>query len=246
MFEKCDSLTPIQTAKIGLILFSIYFLGLYFVNSSLKYTTLGSSSILSATCSFFTLFLGSILKVERFTLIKGLAVLITFIGVVVNSLPSAMRDSLALGTQTWGNILALLGAICYATFLILLQKQTNGKSGLNRSILFAFIGMFTMIFFWPIFFLLSLSGQETLELPPRPSIYLYLLLKTLLGSVIPSYLWNVAFALTSPLYVAVGTSMTIPLNFIADYFMGHSLGWIEAVAAVLVTVGYLIMNLTEL
>lgn len=219
---------------------------MYFVNASLKYTTLGSSSILSATCSFFTLFLGSVLKVERFTLVKGLAVLVTFIGVVINSLPSALRDSLALGTQTWGNILALLGAICYAVFLILLQKQTDKVTGLNRSILFAFIGLFTMLFCWPIFIFLAITKQETLQLPPKASIYLFLILKTLLGSVIPSYLWNVAFALTSPLYIAVGTSLTIPLNFIADYFMGNTVGWSEAIGAAFVTAGCLIMNLTEL
>lgn len=177
---------------------------------------------------------------------KDLAVLITFVGVVINSLPSAMRDSLSLGTQTWGNILALLSALCYATFLILLQKQTQHKSGLNRSILFAFIGLFTMLFCWPVFILASLTKQESLELPPKSSIYVYLVLKTLLGSVIPSYLWNVAFALTSPLYIAVGTSLTIPLNFIADYFMGNAVGWPEAIGAFFVTAGCFIMNLGEI
>jgi solute carrier family 35, member F5 len=221
-------------------------LGLYFVNASLKFTTLGSSSILGATCSFFTLFFGSILKVERFTLIKGLAVLVTFVGVVINSLPGALKDSMSLGTQTWGNILALLGAICYATFLIFLQKQTTDKTGLNRSILFAFIGLFTMIFCWPIFIFLSLSKQETLELPPNATIFVFLVLKTVLGSVIPSYLWNVTFALTSPLYIAVGTSLTIPLNFVADHFMGNPVGWSEAIGALFVTAGCLIMNLAEI
>ena len=227
-------------------MFFVYFLGLYLVNASLKFTTLGSSSILCATCSFFTLLLGSILKVEIFTLTKGLAVIVTFIGVVINSLPSAMRDNLSLGTQTWGNFLALLSAICYATFLVLLQKQTKDKIGLNRAILFAFIGLFTMLFCWPIFIFVAVSNQETLELPPKFSIWIYLILRTFLGSVIPSYLWNVAFALTSPLYIAVGTSMTIPLNFVADYFMGNSVGWPEFFGAAFVTVGCLIMNLTEL
>jgi drug/metabolite transporter (DMT)-like permease len=184
--------------------------------------------------------------VERFTILKGLAVLVTFIGVVINSLPSALRDSLALGTQTWGNALALLGAICYACFLILLQKQTDKVVGLNRSVLFAFIGLFTMIFCWPIFIFLAITKQESLELPPKASIYIYLILKTFMGSVIPSYLWNVAFALTSPLYIAVGTSLTIPLNFIADYFMGNRMGWSEGIGAILVTAGSLIMNLAEL
>ena len=216
------------------------------MNASLKYTTLGSSSILSATCSFFTLFFGICLKVERFTFIKGLAVLVTFIGVLANSLPSALRDSLNFGTQTWGNALALFGAICYAIFLILLQKQTDKKMKLNRSVLFAFIGCFTMITCWPIFIYLTISGQEILELPPNQSIYMYLLVKTVLGSIIPSYLWNVAFALTSPLYIAVGTSLTIPLNFIADYFTGNKIGWNEAVGAVIVTFGCLLMNVANL
>lgn len=227
-------------------LFLVYFIGLYFMNASVKFTTLGSSSILSATCSFFTLFLGISMKIETFSLIKGLAVLFTFVGVIVNSLPSVFQDSLSFGTQTWGNALALSGAICYAIFLVLLQKQTQKKIGLNRSLLFAFIGCFTMLTFWPVLIYLSISGNEVLELPPNRSIYIYLVLKTVLGSIIPSYLWNVAFALTSPLYMAVGTSLTIPQNFVADYFMGNSVGWSEAIGAVIVTFGCLLMNLTDL
>lgn len=235
-----------QTAVIASKLFLVYFIGLYFMNASLKFTTIGSSSILNATCSFFTLFLGILLKVEKFSLIKGLAVLFTFVGVVVNSLPSLLRDSLNFGTQTWGNVLALLGAISYAVFLVLLQKETQLKIGLNRSLLFAFIGCFTMISCWPAFIYLTISGNEVLELPPNRSIYIYLILKTVIGSIIPSYLWNVAFTLTSPLYMAVGTSFSIPLNFLADYFMGNNVGLQEAIAAIIVTFGCLLMNFAEL
>lgn len=103
-----------------------------------------------------------------------------------------------------------------------------------------------MIFCWPILIYLNICDQEVFELPPRPSIYIFLLLKTVLGSIVPSYLWNVAFALTSPLYIAVGTSLAIPLNFVADYFLGNSIGISETIGAFLVTVGCLLMNLTEL
>lgn len=216
------------------------------MNASLKFTTLGSSSILNATCSFFTLLLGIFLKVEKFTLIKGLAVLFTFIGVTVNSLPSLLRDSLSFGTQIWGDTLALFGAICYAIFLVLLQKETQKKVGLNIALLFAFIGCFTMTTCWLILLYLTISGNEVLELPPNQSIYFYLVFKTVIGSIIPSYLWNVAFALTSPLYMAVGTSLTIPLNFAADYFMGNGVGRSKAFGAVIVTFGCLLMNLTDL
>ena len=227
-----------KTALVAAKLFLVYFVGLYFMNASLKYTTLGSSSILNSTCSFFTLFLGILFKTEKFTLIKGAAVVVTFAGVLVNSLPGAKAHE---RNPIYGNILALLGAIFYAIFLVALQKQTETKIGLNRSILFAFIGFFTMITCWP----LLLIGQEALELPPNQYIYIYLLLKIFLGSVIPSYLWNVAFALTSPLYIAVGTSLTIPINFVADYFMGNAVGWNGCVGAIIVTIGCLLMNFNK-
>ena len=98
----------------------------------------------------------------------------------------------------------------------------------------------------PIFIYFTISGQEILELPPNPSVYIYLTLKTVLGSIIPLYLWNAAFALTSPLYMAVGSSLTIPLNFVADYFMGNTVGWSEAIGAVIVSFGCLLMNITDL
>ena len=103
-----------------------------------------------------------------------------------------------------------------------------------------------MITCWPIFIYFTISGQEILELPPNPSVYIYLTLKTVLGSIIPLYLWNAAFALTSPLYMAVGSSLTIPLNFVADYFMGNTVGWSEAIGAVIVSFGCLLMNITDL
>ena len=225
-------------------MFFVYSLGLYFVNACLKYTTLGSASILSATCSFFTLFLGSLLKVERFSLLKGAAVVTTFVGVVVNSLPSVQGKSAGgLSSQTWGNLLSLFGALCYANFLVFLQKQTVGRSGLNRPLLFAFIGLFTMMFCWPVFIYLHLSGQERLELPKSGLVYLFLALKIVLGSVIPTYLWNVTFALTSPLYIAVGTSLCIPLNLVADWMMGNGVSWSGAIGAAFVTAGCFIMNL---
>lgn len=151
-----------------------------------------------------------------------MAVSVTFVGVIVNNLPSTSKDSPVLSAleknRNWGNILALFGAICYAIFLIFLQQQTIKKIGYNRPILFAFIGLFTMIFCWPVLIILSVSDQEVLELPSKLSIYFNLFLKIILGSIIPPYLWNLAFAMTSLLYIAVGTSLAIPLNFIADYF----------------------------
>jgi solute carrier family 35 protein F5 len=224
-------------------LFFVYSLGLYFVNACLKYTTLGSASILGATCSFFTLFLGNLLKVEKFSLLKGAAVVTTFVGVVVNSLPSVQGRQGLGSSQTWGNLLSLFGALCYANFLVFLQKQTVGRSGLNRPLLFAFIGLFTMIFCWPVFIYLHKSGQERLELPKTGMVYLFLGLKIVLGSVIPTYLWNVTFALTSPLYIAVGTSLCIPLNLVADWVMGNGVSWSGAIGAAFVTAGCFIMNL---
>lgn len=186
---------------------------------------------------------------------KGAAVVVTFLGVVVDSLPNVFKKSptaIAAASvpftqsQNWGNLLSLLGAVCYASFLVLLQKQTVNRNGLNRPLLFAFIGLFTMIFCWPVLLYLQLSGNEKLELPPKAIIYVFLVLKTVLGSIIPTYLWNVTFALTSPLYIAVGTSLTIPLNCVADYFMGNKLSWTSTIGAFFVSIGCLIMNLAEI
>lgn len=182
------------------------------------------------------------MKVEKFSLLKGAAVVTTFVGVVVNSLPSVQGKSSG-SSQTWGNLLSLFGAICYANFLVFLQKQTVGKQGLNRPILFAFIGLFTMLFCWPVLLYLHLSKQERLELPTSGLVYLFLFLKVILGAVIPTYLWNVTFALTSPLYIAVGTSLSIPLNLVADYLMGNPVTWSSAIGAAFVTAGCFIMNL---
>lgn len=57
----------------------VWFLANYFYNYSLQFTTIGSSTILSSTSSFFTLVIGAMLRLEEFSVLKLLAVFITYI-----------------------------------------------------------------------------------------------------------------------------------------------------------------------
>jgi solute carrier family 35 protein F5 len=56
----------------------LWFFANFTTNTSLAYTTVGSSTILSSMSGLFTLAIGALFKVERLNLIKFLAVIIRY------------------------------------------------------------------------------------------------------------------------------------------------------------------------
>lgn len=73
---KLDKLGTRETIRLSLEFCILWFLANYTTNSSLAYTTVGSSTILSSTSGLFTLMIGSMFRVEKLTLTKVAAVLV--------------------------------------------------------------------------------------------------------------------------------------------------------------------------
>lgn len=66
---------------------------------------------------------------------------------------------------TLGNILALLSALFYAMYVILLKVYIKAEYRIDMQLFFGFVGLFNIVGCWPVGLILHLTGAEIFELP---------------------------------------------------------------------------------
>lgn len=67
---------------------------------------------------------------------------------------------------TLGDILALISALFYAMYVIVLKVRIKSESRIDMQLFFGFVGLFNILTCWPLGLVLHLSGVEIFELPP--------------------------------------------------------------------------------
>lgn len=242
-----------ETVKLSLQFTLLWFTANLVTNASLSYTSVTSQTILSTTSSFFTLIIGYLFSVEKINQNKIAGILLSFAGVVIvtevdYSAPDAPDISriLTLG----GNLLALLGALIYGIYTILLKikvtvKDINKERELNTHLFFGFVGLFSIVFLWPVIIILHLSDVERFALPKERETIVLLSVNALI-TLISDYCWCKAVLLTSPLTVTVGLSLTIPIAMVGDWILeGFILNWWYLFGAFIVGMGFFIINKDE-
>jgi solute carrier family 35, member F5 len=65
----------------------------------------------------------------------------------------------------FGDSLALLSALFYAFYVILLKVRIRSESRIDMQLFFGFVGLFTTVACWPLGVILHLTGAEKFELP---------------------------------------------------------------------------------
>eukprot|EP00986_Skeletonema_menzelii_P008373 scaffold3508_cov149-Skeletonema_menzelii.AAC.8 len=180
----------------------------------------------------------------------------------VSNLDSSSRSLL-------GDLCGLVSAIGYGAYTVLLRHLCpKDEYRMSMQLLFGYIGLLNMMVLLPVAIWLIVSSDndnisediETVEPfdnsdPNYPQettshiltmpIFLFLLLKGLLDNVLSDYLWARAVILTSATVASVGVGLTIPMAFVADYFMGNYNGSQsgEVWGAILVLIGFVFVNL---
>ncbi|THH07613.1 hypothetical protein EW145_g3249 [Phellinidium pouzarii] len=230
--EGLEPLTTRQTAKLALAFCLIWFAANWSVNASLEFTSVASSTILSSTSGFFTLVMGRVFKVETMSLVKIIAVTTSFLGVVLVSVsdsasaiphdpaadvPGFLRHSLQ-ASSILGDFLALLSALCYALYVILLKVKIKEESRIDMQLFFGFVGLFNILMLWPIGLILHLTGVEPLTIPPSGKAWTAVLINMFI-TVSSDYIYVIAMLKTTPLLVTIGLSLTIPIAIVGDYFL---------------------------
>lgn len=228
--QDSSPLNKKQTAELAFAFCFIWFIANWSVNASLAYTSVASATILSSTSGFFTLAIGRLFRVEKMTLLKIGAVCTSFLGVIIVALSDseskqpagpashpkpqwARVDSRA----TLGDILALISALFYAMYVIILKVRIRSESRIDMQLFFGFVGLFNILTCWPLGLVLHLARVEVFELPPsrKAMTAVFVNMAITLSS---DYLYVLAMLKTTPLVVTIGLSLTIPLAVVGDFF----------------------------
>ncbi|KAK6868839.1 putative vacuolar membrane protein [Candida tropicalis] len=243
-----------ETAKLSFQFIVLWFSANFVTNASLSYTSVASQTILSSTSSFFTLIIGFMAAVERINQNKIMGILLSFAGVMIvtkaDTDENNPNNDKSAWIIFWGNILALSGALLYGVYTILLKLKItvpNSKKerNLNTHLFFGFVGLFCLVFLWPLLIALHYLEIEKFEAPPTSSVT-WLIFSNAAITFVSDFCWCNAVLLTSPLTVTVGLSMTIPLAMVGDWvFKEFELNMLYIFGASIVTIGFLIINRDE-
>ena len=87
-----------------------------------------------------------------------------------------------------GVIWSLVGALLYACYMVFLKRRVPSEDKMDLTMFFGFVGLFNTIFLWPGFFLFTLTGWESFDLPDKKQL-LYMLINGLIGTVFSELLW---------------------------------------------------------
>ena len=243
-----------ETAKLSLSFSLLWFSANYFAVACLEYTTVGSATILTSTSSIWTLLVGTLAGVERFTVKKLMGVLASLVGIVlISSIDVYGSDSKDRGTFPHksgreiaiGDTIAFISAVIYGVYAVVLKKRIGDESRVNMPLFFGFVGAFNMLMMWPGFVLLHFTNIERFELPPSDRVLLIILVNSV-SSVFSDFCWAFAMLLTSPLVVTVGLSLTIPLSLIGQMIIdGMYSGFAYWIGASIVLASFVFINHEE-
>lgn len=247
--------TVAQTAKLASQFCFLWYCANLFSNASLSYTSVGSSTLLTSTSSIFTLILGSIFKVEKFSFKKLGALGISILGIALINREESISTSNSVnggnpdnpqGLAWLGNSMALVSALLYGFYTTLLKVRVgDDDERINMFHFFGFVGLFTLLLLWPMIVIFNYCGVEKFELPPTEYVWVIVLINAA-STIISDFCWAMSMLLTSPLVVTVGLSATIPLALAGDMILKSHFGtWLYYVGALLMCLSFFFINRQE-
>ena len=240
--EKLPPLTLGETARIAFVFFILYFMSNFLLNFSLQDGELASVSNLSSTSGFFTLLLGYFYGVEILSVLRLSAVALSVSAVLL----SVFKSGFSLTSDsTIAAIFALSSAFAYGVYSIYLKKATKDESRLSMPLLFAFVGLYTLIIIVPIMVVCHIAGWYVIEIPDY-KVFANILVNAIVGALIPNYMWNIAFSLTTPLMVAIGLAFCTPLGVLASWIKNEKISLEDFIAAGIIIVSFCLLNLASL
>jgi len=96
---------------------------------------------------------------------------------------------------TLGDVLALISALFYAMYVILLKVRIKSESRIDMQLFFGFVGLFNILICWPIGLVLHLTGIEIFELPPNRKVTTAVLVNvSLLSTKILSFFFTFIYS----------------------------------------------------
>lgn len=222
---------PIPLSRKQVLVLAIQVAVIYYLYNSmalmgLKYTSASNQTVLSSTTSIFTLFIGSYLKIDSFSIKKSVCTIVSFIGVLLVNFSESKSSSnsnhdgnkFVPKNPALGNSMAIVQALLYAFYLIIMKiKCGTGDTTTNERRLFGLVGLITMITGVPLLYILHITNVEPFEFPPPNTAILLLILINGVFSYISDFTTVLALLLTSPLITSLSLTSSIPITIFIDY-----------------------------
>lgn len=176
---------------VGVALFNI------FQNIGIGLTSSGIASLLVASNPVFILILSASFLGEKITKSKVAGIVLGFVGIIIVTFLGKNMALLLRSGSFWGNILALLSAVCWAVYSVMNKSALKRYSPLILTALAYVFGSLILFFFCFTFEDVSLIFQWSL------SSWLILLYLGILASGVTFYLWNYALSIMEASRVSV-------------------------------------------
>lgn len=254
------SMKNTKTFRNSLIVCPLWFLANFLYNASLLYTSVSSSTVLSATSCVFTALIALRMGSEKFHWFNVLAVLMTVggTGMVVfgdSSTKTACTISEIPGKNATGgdgtensgvsiflgDILALGGAVFYAIYTVAIQVKVGEANFDELALFLGYLGAIGCISLFPIVLVLNATGVESLSELPFDAL-LMMGFKGLFDNVFSDLLWARAVLLTSPTVSTIGINLTIPFSIFIDWTCGKVPSFVNLFGALLLMFGFVLVS----
>lgn len=179
-----DSEAPLtlrETSKVSLEFSLLWFSANYLVSVCLEYTSVASSTILTSTTSIWTLILGALFRVERFSIRKLIGVFTSLVGIaLISTVDLSGKDNdenrgkfphKSQGQIALGDAMAFGSAVMYGIYTVVMKKRVGNEDRVSMPLFFGLVGLFNVLILWPGFLILHFTGLEKFGLPPTGKVW---------------------------------------------------------------------------
>jgi solute carrier family 35 protein F5 len=159
---------------------------------------------------------------------------------------AADGDSVEVPSVLLGDGIALIGAIAYSCYTVVIKIYVPNDDAVAMPLLFGYLGMLNALILAPALLLAAVFSRGGIFENLSPEVFGLICLEGLFDNVLSDYLWARAVVLTTPTIATVGLSLTIPLAFLSDaFFNGVVPSPLSALGALTVIAGFILVNVGD-
>jgi len=207
-------------------------------NTSLSLTSVGSATVLVSTQSIFVFLVASLLlRIESFSWMAFFGVILSVGGTTLTTVTDAQDE---LSGALKGDIIAIMASLAYAIYTIQVKWLIpEDENVFSMQLLLGYIGLVCFVPLLPAFVYYASSNHLTLGL------FGLILIKGTMDFLITDYLLFQSILLTNATIATVGLGLTIPMALVTDYVLHGDFDWFSLFGAILVSIGFLMVNLVD-